>query len=208
MPDDDKSNLFSRIGQVEQQIAGLASTVEGLAESVQQSNRQIARLADDTRATLERRTQTQWSPIIGAATLIVLILGSFFGYITKANKDVIGEVSRVVTSIAGDFHDHKEGWGHLPIGQKVEEHSTQIAELDDRLQREMRLLNAEIKATIIAEEAGLQKEMELIKENNQLRSEGLNNIQVQQIKELQRVVFGDDAQWDRVIQEIREIAGD
>ena len=47
--------------------------------------------------------------------------------------------------------------------------------------------------------------MALIKEANQLRSEGLNNIQVQQIEELQRIVFSDDAKWDRVIRAIGQI---
>lgn len=208
MPDDDTSNLFTRIGQVEQQIAGLASTVEGIAESVQQSNRQIARLADDTRTTLERRTQTQWSPLIGAAGLIIAILGSLFSVVAFNQDKRIDEVVAVVKSLSSDFHNHEKSYGHLATTKSVEAHTKELASLDTVLQREMVLLNSEIKATIEGNERRLQEEMELMRDSNQLRSEGLNSIQVEQIKALERIVFSDDAQWDRVIQAIKEIAGD
>ena len=199
------SDIDARVSQVEQQIAGLASTVENLVESVSQSNRQITRLADDTRTTLERRTQTQWSPLIGAAGLIIAILGSLFSVVAFNQDKRIDDLIGVVESLEKSFHIHDKSYGHLAIRERVQTNSNDLLALDTKLQKEMELTNDKSSKSLLDLEKRLQEEMIGMKENNQLRSQGLDGIQQQQIEELQRVIFSDEEEWDRVIRAIKEI---
>ena len=170
--------------KLESRVSSLETAVSNLAGEVGS----IHRILEEMRSQQLTAQKTQWGPILSSLGLIITVVGLFLAsYGQNQNR-----IESSLVKLTDTFIDHAQTDGHPAMIQRVTavEHAHQ--HLDQVLQREMRLLDADSKTQIAELDRRLQQEMRLLNDSIKVRVETLDRsvtgLQEWQTSHDQRVV--------------------
>lgn len=166
----------SRVSTIEANLSALTRNVETLFETVQQSAHEQRRsnqaVQDEIRSTtnalakeIAAQSRTNYPMVmalLGGLAIAVTILIAF-GNLQAGNiEEGIKRVAREQAAVDAVLSDHLRLQGHAGAERGIAANAAKISHLDETLQREMRLLDADAKSRIESTDGRLAREVELI----------------------------------------------
>ncbi len=167
-----QTKVDSDIGSLAERMAGVESAMKNIGLRLGE----LVKVFDRHALMQQESTKTPWGLIIGSFTLMVVIVGGLMGAFSSG---YIRDIERIeATQLRGGdrIYLHETKSGHPALTEKVDMSLKITDDLDESLQREMRLLNDTINTKVEALDKRIQREIELVSLAQQERTKSLERI--------------------------------